>query len=567
MIFEFTAKKVIIFIFVIVAAVGIGVGLYFGLREEPAELRGGAVVANGAECAQIGVNILKKQGSAVDAAIATLFCEGVTCPQSMGLGGGFVATIYTKSDGKVESLTARETAPKAATVDMYVNRTVTGALAIAVPGELKGYWEMHQKYGKLPWATLIDPTIELCRRGHIVTGYLARILERNNELIRTTPSLAAVFLNPATGHVWQENDLIKRIALAETLKTIADEGVDTLYNNGTIAQKLIPEITGLGGILTTEDLMEYKVRWEEPEASTIIHNYTMYTNPLPATGLLITFMLNILNGFEPSTPSVTSLHRIAETFKFAYAERTELGDASFVNGMTERVHKIKDSAFAESVRPKINDQQTVSDYKYYGAEFAIEEDHGTAHINVIAPSGDAVSVTSTINNLLGSKIRSTTTGIIMNDEMDDFGTPGKSNSYGVPPSPANFIAPGKRPLSSMCPVIILDENGDVRLLIGGAGGIKITSSVAYTILRHLYWNETLTDAINAKRIHHQLIPMRLEYDAGLDVALQAGLIAKGHVMFQSPSDSGFASLTGISRIGNEIDAVYDIRRVGSAVVF
>lgn len=280
-------------------------------------------------------NILKKQGSAVDAAIATLFCEGVTCPQSMGLGGGFLATIYTKSDGKVESLTARETAPKAATVDMYVNRTVTGALAIAVPGELKGYWEMHQKYGKLPWAALVEPTIELCRRGHIVTVYLARILERNNELISTTPSLAAVFVNPVTKHVWQENDLIKRIALAETLQTIADEGVDTLYNNGTIAQKLIPEITALGGILTTEDLMEYKVRWEDPEASTIINNYTMYTNPLPATGLLITFMLNVLSGYEPSTPSIESLHRMAETFKFAYAERTELGDAAFVNGMTE----------------------------------------------------------------------------------------------------------------------------------------------------------------------------------------------------------------------------------------
>lgn len=280
-------------------------------------------------------NILKKQGSAVDAAIATLFCEGVTCPQSMGLGGGFVATIYSKSIGKVESLTARETAPKAATEDMYVNKNVTGALAIAVPGELKGYWEMHKKYGKLPWAALVDPTIELCRRGHIVTGYLARILERSNQLITTTPSLAEVFVNPATGHVWRENDLIKRIALAETLEIIANEGVDTLYNNGTIAQKLIPEIQSLDGILTIEDLMEYKVRWEEPEVSTIIHNYKMYTNPLPATGLLITFMLNVLTGYEPSVPSVTSLHRIAETFKFAYAERTELGDASFVDGMTE----------------------------------------------------------------------------------------------------------------------------------------------------------------------------------------------------------------------------------------
>lgn len=338
----------------------------------------------------------------------------------MGLGGGFLATIYTKSSGKVESLTARETAPKAATVNMFANQSVTGPLAIAVPGELKGYWEMHQKFGHLSWATLIDPTIELCRRGHIVTGYLARILNGREELIKSTPSLAEVFVNPVTGHVWQENDLIKRIALADTLQTIADEGVDTLYNNGTIAQKLIAEIKELGGILTTEDLMEYQTRWQEPEVSTLIHNYTMYTNPLPATGILITFILNVLSGFEPSYSSVTSLHRITESFKFAYAERTELGDAAFVDGMdqvimiemlqilnnfnkndhiSQTIRKIKDLEFAKSVLPKINDQQTNNDYRYYGAEFAIEEDHGTAHINIYAPNGDAVSVTSTINNV------------------------------------------------------------------------------------------------------------------------------------------------------------------------
>lgn len=280
-------------------------------------------------------NILKKNGTAADAAIATLFCEGVTCPQSMGLGGGFLATIYTKSTRKVESLTARETAPKAATIDMYANRTVDGPLAIAVPGELKGYWELHQRFGKLPWAALIDPTIDLCRRGHVVTGYLARILDGRETLIKDTPSLAEVFVNPATGHVWRENDLIKRIALADTLQTIADEGVDTLYNNGTIAQKLIAEIRELGGILTTEDLMDYKVRWQEPEVSQIIQNYTMYTNPLPATGVLITMILNTLGGYVPSYSSVLSLHRITEVFKFAYAERTELGDAAFVDGMDQ----------------------------------------------------------------------------------------------------------------------------------------------------------------------------------------------------------------------------------------
>lgn len=258
----------------------------------------------------------------------------------MGLGGGFLLTIYTKSTGKVEALTARETAPKAATETMYVNQNVTGPLAIAVPGEIKGYWELHTKYGRLPWAALIDPTIELCRRGHKVTGYLARILSSRSELIKDTPSLADIFINPVTGDVWQENDVIRRIVLAETLQTIADEGVDTLYNNGTIARKLITEIQELGGILTVEDLMEYNVRWQEPEVSQIVQNHTMYTTPLPGTGILVTFILNILNGFLPSSPSLTSFHRIAEAFKFAYAERSELGDAAFVDGMDQVIYII-----------------------------------------------------------------------------------------------------------------------------------------------------------------------------------------------------------------------------------
>lgn len=247
----------------------------------------------------------------------------------MGLGGGFLMTIYIKDKGKIESLIARETAPAAATENMFVNDKVEGGKAIATPGELRGYWELHKKYGKLDWARLIQPTIDLCRHGHVVTRYLGNILTKREELILNNPSLKEIYVNPETGKVWQQGDLIKRLKLAETLEIIAVEGEDALYNNGTIAQKLIPEMEKYGAILTVKDLMDYRVRWREPTKSTIINNQILYATPLPASGILVTFMLNILNGYLPDK-SVTSYHRIVEAFKFAYAKRGDLGDTDFI---------------------------------------------------------------------------------------------------------------------------------------------------------------------------------------------------------------------------------------------
>lgn len=266
----------------------------------------------------------------------------------MGLGGGFFLTIYTRATGHAESLMAREVAPKAADQDMFVNASsVSGPLAIAVPGELKGYWELHQKYGHLPWAELIRPSIELCQQGHIVTGYLSRILDTRSDLIKSTPSLAEIYVNPSTGNVWNQGDRIRRPKLAETLTIIADEGVDTLYNNGTIAQRLLADLAEMGSIITAEDFLEYKVRWQAPEVSRIVNNQTMYTSPLPGSGILVTFIMNILNGFLPDQ-SVTAYHRITEAFKFAYAKRTDLGDALFVDGIDSVrvwIERISSSSF------------------------------------------------------------------------------------------------------------------------------------------------------------------------------------------------------------------------------
>lgn len=196
---------------------------------------------------------------------------------------------------------------------------------MAVPGELKGIWELHQRYGTLPWKTLIQPAIDLCRNGHIVSRYFGDVLKLRESTIKSQPSLAEVFVNPETNAVWVQGDIIKRPRLADTLELIADEGVDTLYNNGTLAQKLVNEIQELGGIITIQDFMDYTVRWED-SISTKFMDHTIHTVPLPASGSVLILILNVLNGFLPFVRNLTFYQRIVECFKFAYAKRTDLAD-------------------------------------------------------------------------------------------------------------------------------------------------------------------------------------------------------------------------------------------------
>uniref|UniRef100_A0A2M4BIM3 Putative gamma-glutamyltransferase n=2 Tax=Anopheles marajoara TaxID=58244 RepID=A0A2M4BIM3_9DIPT len=573
-------KLLLVSILAAIVIVAVVVGLVIGLRtHEPssaapshtARLTGGAVTSNGVECAEIGADILRQNGSAVDAAIATLFCEGITCPQSMGLGGGFLATLYFRDTNRAEAMIAREIAPAAATRDMYVNSSaVTGGLAVAVPGELKGYWELHQRYGRLEWATLVEPSIELCRRGHIVTGYLARILAGRTERIRNEPSLREVFLNPATQQPWQEGDVLKRPQLAETLEIIAKEGAAAIYSpNGTLLPLLMKDLKQFGSILTEEDFYNYKPRWVAPTHTSIQKTASqVYSIPLAGSGTILTYMLNILDSFGKLTMGdPLTWHRIVESFKHGYGLRTRVGDPAFVPGIEVELEKLQSKTYARFISETIADDSTHSDYGHYGALFSSENDQGTAHVSILAPNGDAVAVTSTINNILGAMIRSSSTGIVLNDEMDDFSTPGLINSYGLPASPANYIAPGKVPMSSMTPTIVTDEHGDVRIVVGSAGGSRITTATLQMIVRHLIFGETLDTIINTPRMHHQLAPMSVEYEKGFDPVVIDGLVQRGHVCKEAASDGGFAALTAIVRhADNRIEATWDPRRSGSTAI-
>ncbi|CAG9833018.1 unnamed protein product [Diabrotica balteata] len=540
--------------------------LHSGIGEK---VRKGAVVTNGYGCSEIGASILQQGGNAIDAAIAALFCEGVSMPQSMGLGGGFLLTTFNKTTGEVWTMNAREVAPGRAHRDMYVddpNSSKWGGKAVAVPSELRGYWHMYKRFGGgVPWAKLVEPTIKMCTEGVKVTKFLADVYKRKKDYLYNDPTLRSIYINSQTNDTYKEGESVKLLKLAYTLKIIAKEGGDALHN-GSLTKRFVKDIQDKGGIITEDDMRTYEPIWEEPIVISMKNDETLYTSPLPASGILIAIILNTLSDFVNSdVDNVTAAQRIVESFKFAYARRGEMGDPNFVD-VTELLESSTSKQYAERIRRLISDNKTYDDPKHYYVNSTWPEDHGTAHISVLSPEGDAVSVTSTINLLFGSGVASESTGIILNNEMRDFSSPNVTNGNGFESSPANFIKAGKRSVSSMCPSIVLDKNKNVEMVVGGAGGPKITTAVSLVILRHLWFGMDLKSAIYEKRIHHQLFPMDIVYDPeyeteGKDIV--EALAKFGH-KYQFKDDNGFAAITGISTKNKEekISAWSDRRRPG-----
>ncbi|XP_049873371.1 glutathione hydrolase 1 proenzyme-like [Pectinophora gossypiella] len=531
-----------------------------------------AIAANGYECASIGRKVLEKNGSAVDAAIATLFCEGVACAQCMGLGGGFLATIYDAPSGRVRVLNARERAPAATNENMYANASSqVGGLAVAVPGELRGYGALYKEYGRLPWRDLVQPTAELCRQGHRVNSYMARVLQSYSDRILAEPSMREVYVNPATGKVWVEGDTIHEPTLARTLDVIAENGPEEIHN-GTLTAALARDIQAFGGIVTEEDLRNYKAEWQEPITVPLSGGRTLYSTPLPGSGSVLAFILNMLRdwvGADSSVPTGSNLywHRIVETFKYAYAKRTGLGDSSRSNlpyNITDLERNLSSPDWAQSHRALVDDAKTFSDWRHYGALYEGADDHGTAHVIVVAPDGSVVSATSTVNYIWGSQRRSQSLGFILNNEMDDFAIPHTDSAYGMPPSPANMLEAGLQPLSSMVPSIVLNDKGVAELVVGAAGGTKITTQVALTVMHAIMEGGELPEVVNRPRLHHQLMPMEIEYEADFNPEIIASLQARGHATTERGPTAGFAAMVGAARDSKGyLVPVTDRRRVGS----
>ncbi|RDD46417.1 Gamma-glutamyltranspeptidase 1 [Trichoplax sp. H2] len=534
----------------------------------------GAVAADSPYCSVVGRNMLIKGGTAVDAAIATMICSGTVNLHSTGIGGGGFLVVYTKKTKMAKAYNFRETAPAMASENMYVpdsSKSSLGGLSVGVPGEVRGMYAAWKMHGKLPWKALFEPSIRLAEDGFKVSIPISAAINSSStqRAMQQDVGKGLKELLQPNGTNLQIGDTMRRPALARTLRIIANEGAEAFYT-GSLAPKIVNDIRSAGGIITAADLANYKVSVTDP-IKIKIGNLTMYSLPPPSSGIVLGQILSILEGYKFTNASVANeeatvltYHRIIEAFKFAYSSRSYLGDPKFID-IKSKIAEMLNPTFNANLRRKINDNRSFLP-SYYGGNFlSATKSAGTSHMSVLAPNGDAVSVTSTVNLYFGSKVRSSTTGIIYNNEMDDFSTPGLVNAFGLRPSPANFIKPGKRPLSSMSPSIFVDNMGMVKFISGASGGSRITTATALVTMNHLWFHKALPEATKTPRFHNQVYPNVTLVERDFPQNLIDGLAKRGNACAKSGSGAVVQSISQLKAM--MISAFSDLRKHSKAAGF
>ncbi|KAJ7703213.1 gamma-glutamyltranspeptidase [Mycena rosella] len=549
--------------------------LYYSLTQTPhtphvvanpaylIKARNGAVATENIICSNVGVDILKAGGNAVDAAIAATFCTGTVNMFSSGIGGGGFMTIRvppanSSEASEVFTIDFRETAPALANTTMYPphsNTSQFGGLSVGVPGEIRGLEEAHRRWGSLPWKTLVEPSVALAS-GWRVQKELAQRITWFPSLMLGNPDFSAVFAPGGT--FLREGDVIKRSNYSRTLATIALEGPDAFYK-GPIADALIRKVRATGGVLSHADLENYTVKVEHALQGTY-RGRKIYTTHAPTSGPVLLHMLNLFERYPIRKRTALDVHRAVEILKFGFAARTKICDPAF-NNNTERIDEIPTKKFADLVAVNITDDRTHSP-QYYNPVFDIKTDHGTSHTSVVDKNGMAVSLTSTVNFIFGSQVMDPETGVLFNDEMDDFSTPGTPNGFGLWPSPYNYPEAGKRPLSSTVPTILEHEDGSFYAAVGGSGGSRIFGAV-FQVLLNLDWGLDASAAVEFGRVHNQLYPSAVDADVGYPPELLAGLLARGHPLAVTGPVAAVVQIV-MRREDGQIFAASDSRKNGIA---
>ena len=524
----------------------------------------GVVAADQPLASRVGASVLEKGGNAVDAGVASLMALGVVNPMSSGLGGGGFCLYRPAETGEVKVIDFREVAPRKATRDMFVvdgevqqEWTVRGGKSVGIPGEPAGLWAMTHKWGELSWDKLVEPSRKLAAEGYPVHKELADRLRRDAEKLEKRPKLAAAF-KEEDGSWVDEGDTLERPKLGKLLGALKTQGIEPFYH-GEVAADIVETVNEHDGIFTKEDLRHYSIQMRKPVTGDY-RGYKLFSMPPSSSGgTAIVETLNIMEGFEfdGDGRSAQELHYVVEALKHAFADRAGwLGDTDFVDVPLDR---LTSEEYAEKLRKTIKKKEVLPP-KAYGTKAPLPDDAGTSHLSVIDKDENMLSCTSTINLSFGSMVFVPEWGLVMNDEMGDFTPkPGEPNNYGLIGTEQNAVAPGKRPLSSMSPTIVLDEKGRPFMSVGASGGPTIITGTFLAFINTVDFEMSPAAAITAPRLHHQWMPYKLFMEE--PIAAKPTLEEFGHEVVVRPA---YSNVQMIVRSGEgEFTGVSDPRKAGS----
>jgi len=503
---------------------------YIPAQKQIAESKNGMVTTQHFVATKVGEKILNQGGNAYDAAIAVGFTLAVVLPRAGNIGGGGFMVMHDSITNQNYSIDFREMAPAKSFTNMYLNEdgsfndsklSTFGYLASGVPGTVAGFWEVHQKFGSLDWELLLEDAIYYAENGFEITPYMGDMLSEYKEKLSYFEPTNKIFMkhNPDfTGRTLLQKDL------ANTLKLIATKGKDGFYK-GKIAKKIANQMHANGGLITEDDLINYKPQWRKPLISDYRDNKIITMGPPSSGGVHIVQMLNILENYdlqEIGHNTTDYINLLAEVMKYAYADRSRhLGDPDFFD---VPISKITSKNYAKSIKNKIKIGESTPSSKILPGSFDDNESIETTHFSVADKNGNVVSSTYTLNSTFGSGVTIEGTGILMNNEMDDFSAaPGIPNQFGLLGAEANEIQPKKRPLSSMSPTIVMKDN-ELFFTTGSPGGSRIISAVLQSILNIVDFEMNLEEANKSKRIHHQWQPDILQIEFSLNDDIKQKLL-------------------------------------------
>ena len=504
-----------------------------------------AVASDHPAASAAGVQALRAGGTAADAACAVALALGVANPHASGIGGGGFALVYRARDRSVHALDFREQAPMSIRADMFLDqgkvvpgRSRWGGLAVGVPGEVRGLAELIKRFGKRSFADCVRPAEQLAVKGFGATPRLALSVSRSGSASNSHQNVAD-FQAVLAGTLkykppLRPGDRITRPALARTLRQLREKGPEAFYS-GPIALAIVKAVKDAGGVMLPEDLRRYRVVERKP-VEIAYRGYRVLSMPPPSSGgVVLAETLGVLSSWMsqrklerlPERQSSAYFHVVAEALKHGFADRARfLGDPDFVSVPTA---KLLDPEYHRQLAARIDDNKVLASDKYgMGPAPAPAPDGGTAHLSVIDAEGNAVALTTTVNLWFGAHLLAGDTGIVLNDEMDDFSlAPGTPNQFNLLGNSQNAVAPGKRPLSSMSPTLVL-EGDAVKMVVGGAGGPAIITGTLQVLLNVLENHQDAQAASAAPRIHHQWSPVDLDYEVDIPRDVVEGLQRRGH---------------------------------------